>query len=116
MSTEDSQRPWGGYVVLVDEADHKVKSLVVKPGKRLSYQTHAKRSEHWFIVRGHGAVTLDGDVQRVGPGDAIDVSVGTAHRIENDGEEELLFIEVQHGESFAEDDIVRLEDDYGRIG
>ena len=116
MSSDEGQRPWGQYVVLADERDHKVKSLVVRPGKRLSYQRHQKRSEHWFVVRGTGAVTLDGETSPVVPGSAVDVPVGTAHRIQNDGTEDLVFIEVQHGESFAEDDIVRLEDDYGRSG
>jgi mannose-6-phosphate isomerase len=114
MSSDDGQRPWGGYVVLADEADHKVKSLVVRPGQRLSYQKHSHRSEHWFVVRGSGIVTLDGASQRVGAGDAVDVPVGTAHRIQNDGTGDLIFIEVQHGESFGEDDIHRLDDDYGR--
>ena len=114
MSTDDGQRPWGGYVVLADADDHKVKSLVVRPGQRLSYQKHAHRSEHWFVVRGSGIVTLNGASQRVRAGDAVDVPVGTAHRIQNDGDGDLLFIEVQHGESFGEDDIHRLDDDYGR--
>ena len=65
--------------MLVDAVDHKVKSLVVKPGKRLSYQTHAKRSEHWFIVRGHGAVTLDGCVLRLKSAPQLMTSDGTKH-------------------------------------
>jgi mannose-6-phosphate isomerase-like protein (cupin superfamily) len=109
-------RPWGNYTVLSqDEPDHKVKAIVVSPGKRLSYQRHARRSEHWFIVRGTGNVTLDNNVIEVTAGVAIDVPVGTNHRIENTGIEDLLFIEVQHGDYFGEDDIVRLDDDYGRV-
>lgn len=111
---EHDERPWGSYTVLADESDHKVKRLVVQPGQRLSYQKHAKRAEHWFVVRGSGHVTLDGDELPVGPGTAVDVPRGAAHRITNDGDEPLVFVEVQHGESFAEDDIVRLDDDYGR--
>ena len=114
MPLEHDERPWGSYTVLADEADHKVKTIVVRPGERLSYQKHAKRAEHWFVVRGTGSVTLDGDEVVVGPGSAVDVAIGAAHRITNTGDEPLLFVEVQHGESFAEDDIVRLEDDYGR--
>jgi mannose-6-phosphate isomerase len=110
------ERPWGHYLVLLDAPDCKVKRLVVLPEKRLSYQRHARRSEHWFIVSGSGAVTLDGERQAVGPGDAIDVGVGVAHRIESLGSEELVFIEVQRGDYFGEDDIVRLEDDFGRVG
>jgi len=113
-ATED--RPWGSFTVLDDDATHKVKRIVVLPGKRLSYQRHARRSEHWFIVRGSAVVTLDGVDRVVGPGDAVDVPVGTAHRIENPGPAEVVFVEVQHGEYFGEDDIVRLEDDYGRAG
>lgn len=111
---EHDERPWGSYTVLVDAPDHKVKTILVRPGKRLSYQRHEKRAEHWFIVRGEGRVTLDGVELAVAPGSTADVGVGVAHRIANTGEEDLVFIEVQHGESFAEDDIVRLDDDYGR--
>jgi mannose-6-phosphate isomerase len=114
---EHDERPWGSYTVLDDEAhDHKVKRIVVRPGKRLSYQQHGRRSEHWFIVRGRGSVTIDGVTRPVAVGEAVDVPVGAAHRIENTGEGDLVFIEVQHGEYFGEDDIVRLEDDYGRAG
>jgi mannose-6-phosphate isomerase len=108
------ERPWGSFTVLVDDADHKVKSILVAPGQRLSYQTHARRSEHWFVVRGEGAVVLDGVAHEVGPGSTIDVPQGMAHRIKNAGSEDLVFIEVQHGDYFGEDDIVRLDDDFGR--
>jgi mannose-6-phosphate isomerase-like protein (cupin superfamily) len=99
-----------------DAADHKVKRIVVDPGKRLSYQQHAKRSEHWFIVSGTATVTLNGTEHTVEAGSAIDIPVGTAHRAENRGSEPVVFIEVQHGTYFGEDDIVRLEDDFGRAG
>jgi mannose-6-phosphate isomerase len=112
---EYSERPWGNYTVLDDDApDHKVKRIVVLPGKRLSYQKHAKRAEHWFIVSGQAQVTLDGALIHLGPGQAIDIPQGAAHRIANEGSENVVFIEVQHGTYFGEDDIVRLEDDYGR--
>ena len=112
---EFSERPWGNYTVLDDEAaDHKVKRIVVHPGKRLSYQRHAKRAEHWFIVAGAAEVTLDGTVSELGPGQAIDIPLEGAHRIANRGDADLVFIEVQHGTYFGEDDIVRLEDDFGR--
>ncbi|HEY1831975.1 MAG TPA: phosphomannose isomerase type II C-terminal cupin domain [Acidimicrobiales bacterium] len=113
---EFSERPWGYYEVLDDDApDHKVKRLVVRPGKRLSYQKHAQRSEHWFIVAGQAQITLDGAIVHLGPGQAIDIPQGAAHRIANEGSEDVVFIEVQHGTYFGEDDIVRLEDDYGRV-
>jgi mannose-6-phosphate isomerase len=113
---ETDQRPWGSYTVLDDEPTFKVKRIEVLPGKRLSYQRHARRSEHWFIVHGTAVVTLDGEPRQVSPGGAVDVPVGTAHRIENASDELVVFVEVQHGEYFGEDDIVRLEDDYGRTG
>jgi mannose-6-phosphate isomerase len=82
----------------------------------LSYQLHARRSEHWFIVRGRGVVTLDEAAVPVAPGIAVDIALGVSHRIENTGDVDLVLIEVQHGEYFGEDDIVRLEDDFGRVG
>jgi mannose-6-phosphate isomerase len=108
-------RPWGQYTVLDDAAsDHKVKQIVVTPGKRLSYQTHAKRAEHWFIVSGVATVTLDGEVFERGPGESVDIAIGQAHRCENRGTDDVVFIEVQTGTYFGEDDIVRLDDDFGR--
>jgi mannose-6-phosphate isomerase-like protein (cupin superfamily) len=111
---ETDQRPWGNYTVLADDECYKVERIVVQPGKRLSYQRHARRSEHWFIVQGTGLVTVDGLETEVGAGDAVDIAAGSDHRMENPGSVELVFVEVQHGEYFGEDDIVRLEDDFGR--
>ena len=113
---EYSERPWGSYTVLSDDApDHKVKRLVVHPGKRLSYQRHSQRAEHWFIVSGTAKVTLDGTVTEVHPGESIDIPMEGAHRIANEGDSDVVLIEVQHGTYFGEDDIVRLEYDYGRV-
>jgi mannose-6-phosphate isomerase len=114
MTSDESVRPWGSYEVLAEADDHKVKTISVLPGKRLSYQTHARRSEHWLVVRGSGVVTLDGRDIPVQAGVAVDVPTGAAHRIENTGAGALLFVEVQRGDYFGEDDIVRLEDDFGR--
>ncbi len=111
---EHDERPWGTYTVLSDEKDHKVKRLVVHPGKRLSYQTHARRAEHWYVVRGTATVTLDGSDMTLEPGGTVDVAPGAAHRVANRTAEDLVFIEVQTGDYFGEDDIVRLEDDFGR--
>jgi mannose-6-phosphate isomerase len=111
---EYDERPWGNYTVLSDDPTHKVKRIVVSPHKRLSYQRHARRSEHWFIVEGTGLVTVDGVQRAVSPGDPVDIPAGTDHRMENPGRADLVFIEVQHGEYFGEDDIVRLDDDFGR--
>ena len=110
------ERPWGTYTVL-DEADgFKVKRIEVLPGKRLSYQKHAQRAEHWFVVAGTARVTLDDNEIIVNAGEAIDIAVGAAHRVENPGDETLVFIEVQRGGYLGEDDIVRLQDDFGRVG
>jgi mannose-6-phosphate isomerase-like protein (cupin superfamily) len=111
---ERDDRPWGSYEVLLDAPDHKVKQIVVKPGARLSYQKHARRSEHWFVVKGEGRVTLDDTEISVGAGSAVDIPVGSAHRMHNVGATKLVFVEVQHGDYFGEDDIVRLDDDFGR--
>ena len=112
---EYSERPWGIYTVLDDDApDHKVKRLVIHPGKRLSYQLHHKRAEHWFIVAGVAQVTLDGKEIEVPAGQAIDIPLGSAHRVGNQGDVDVVLIEVQHGTYFGEDDIVRIEDDFGR--
>jgi mannose-6-phosphate isomerase len=108
-------RPWGEFFVLSDEATHKVKRIVVRPGQRLSYQRHQRRAEHWFVVSGLAQVTLDGVVRTVAPGEAIDIPRGAAHRIENEGVDDVVFIEVQHGDYFGADDITRLDDDYGRV-
>lgn len=113
--TEHVVRPWGTYTVLAEADGFKVKTIEVRPGQRLSYQRHARRAEHWFVVAGQGLVTLDGSNVDVWPGDAVDVPCGAAHRIQNTGPVPLVFVEVQHGDYFGEDDIVRLDDDYGRL-
>lgn len=109
------RRPWGSFTVLDQGEDFKVKRIEVLPGKRLSYQQHAKRAEHWFVVQGRAKVTLDGEDLILMPGQAVDIAVGTAHRVENPGELPLVFIEVQRGSYLGEDDIVRLQDDFGRV-
>jgi mannose-6-phosphate isomerase len=109
-------RPWGSFEILQESDIHKVKLIIVLPGKRLSYQRHEKRAEHWFIVSGEAEVTIDGDVRRMSSGNSIDIGIGVAHRISNIGADELKFIEVQTGTYFGEDDIIRLDDDFGRAG
>jgi mannose-6-phosphate isomerase len=111
---EFDRRPWGTYTVLEEDRGFKVKRIEVLPGKRLSYQKHAQRAEHWFVVEGTAKVTLDGDEIMVRAGEAIDIPIGAAHRVENPDEGNLVFIEVQRGNYLGEDDITRLEDDYGR--
>jgi len=113
---QHDERPWGAYWVLDDQPAFKVKRIHVCPGKRLSYQRHERRSEHWLVVSGRARVTLDGSEHELGPGDAIDIEAGQAHRMANPGPDELVFIEVQRGTYFGEDDIERLDDDFGRTG
>ncbi len=109
------KRPWGTFTVLDGSDTFKVKRIEVLPGKRLSYQSHARRAEHWYVVSGIAKVTLNGLETLVRAGEAVDISVGTAHRVENpDSAIALVFIEVQTGDYFGEDDIVRYEDDFGR--
>jgi mannose-6-phosphate isomerase len=108
------RRPWGTFTVLDEGAGYKVKRIEVLTGKRLSYQKHSQRAEHWFIVRGTATVTLNGDERKIKQGEAIDIPIGAAHRVENSLQETLVFIEVQRGDYLGEDDITRLSDDYGR--
>lgn len=111
---EFDRRPWGSYTVLEEGRNFKVKRIEVLPGKRLSYQKHSQRAEHWFVIEGTAKVTLDNRDVMIAAGEAIDIPVGSAHRVENPGQEDLIFIEVQRGNYLGEDDIVRLEDDFGR--
>jgi mannose-6-phosphate isomerase len=113
-SPKFDQRPWGTFTVLDEGSDHKVKRIEVLPGKRLSYQKHAQRAEHWVIIKGIAKVTLNDEDMLVSSGQAIDIPAGAAHRVENPGDELLVFIEVQRGSYLGEDDIVRLQDDFGR--
>ncbi len=113
---EFEERPWGTYTVLDEGPGYKVKRIEVLPGKRLSYQKHAMRDEHWMVVAGRARVILEGGEVFVGLGETIDIPVGAAHRIENPDAEKLVFIEIQRGSYLGEDDITRLQDDYGRSG
>ncbi len=113
-NNQEGHRPWGFYEVLSDEHDHKVKRIIVYPGKRLSLQRHKRRSEHWHLVNGHALVTLDDKEIHLKKGMSIDIPVGASHRIKNTGTGDLVFIEIQQGDYFGEDDIERLEDDFGR--
>jgi mannose-6-phosphate isomerase len=112
---QSDERPWGSFTVLDEAAGYKVKRIEVLPAKRLSYQRHEQRSEHWMVVAGVAKVTLDGRELNVVTGGTIDVPIGAAHRIENVGQEKLVFIEIQRGVYLGEDDIQRLQDDYGRL-
>jgi mannose-6-phosphate isomerase len=114
-SPKFDQRPWGAFYVLDEAEGYKVKRIEVLPKKRLSYQKHFKRAEHWFVVSGIAKVTLNGEEILVKKGEAVDIPLQAAHRVENPDENEMLvFIEVQRGDYLGEDDIERLQDDFGR--
>ncbi|HMB60558.1 MAG TPA: mannose-1-phosphate guanylyltransferase/mannose-6-phosphate isomerase, partial [Xanthomonadales bacterium] len=108
-------RPWGSYSILEDADDCKVKRLVVKPGQVLSLQSHKKRAEHWTVVRGTAKVRLGDKEFLLNANESTYIAVVTRHRLENPGTEDVHLIEVQTGEYFGEDDIVRYEDIYGRV-
>lgn len=112
---ENDKRPWGEYWVLEDAQTHKVKKIMVNAGGRLSLQYHHHRSEVWTIISGVGQVTLGEDVQEYTAGQTIHIPQGIVHRIQNLTTEPVIFIEVQYGTYFGEDDIVRIEDDYARV-
>ena len=111
----EERRPWGFYEILADAGDHKVKRITVHPGQRLSLQRHRRRSEHWHIVSGEAVVTVDGQDVALRPGDSVNIHCGAAHRVRNAGADPMVFIEVQRGDYFGEDDIERIEDDFGRV-
>lgn len=113
-SLEQASPPWGHWEVLLAEEEYKVKRITVLPGQMLSYQKHAHRDEHWFAVKGQGVITLEGRKIFLNPGEAVDIPAGSAHRAANQDREPFVFIEIQRGSYLGEDDIVRLEDSYGR--
>jgi mannose-6-phosphate isomerase len=108
-------RPWGSFENLLDTDYCKVKTIIIKPGHAPSYQYHFKRSEVYVIVKGKALITLDDVDTEYNVGDTIIVPVLVKHQVKNIGDGDLIFIEVQHGEYFGEDDIVRIKDSYGRI-
>ena len=114
MALESEVRPWGSWHVVEVAPGYKIKRIHVSPGCRLSYQTHARRSEHWVVVSGVATCTIEDEVVTVGTGHSLEVPQGARHRLANEGSEELVVVEVQHGAYTGEDDIVRHEDDYGR--
>lgn len=112
--SEETVRPWGSWEVLDEGEGFKVKRIHVTPGCRLSYQMHDYRSEHWVVLSGVATCTIDDVVTVAHAGHSVDVPLGAKHRLANQGEQELVIIEVQRGPYTGEDDIVRFEDDYGR--
>ena len=107
-------RPWGGYSSVLSGARFQVKRLFVKPGKKLSLQKHHHRAEHWIVVSGTAEVTIDGAVTMLSENESIYLPLGCVHRLANPGKILLELIEVQTGSYLGEDDIIRIEDEFGR--
>jgi len=109
-------RPWGSYDSIDAGERFQVKRLTIKPGAVLSLQMHRHRAEHWVVVKGQARITRGEEVFLLSENESTYIPVGTVHRIENSGSEPLQIIEIQSGSYLGEDDIVRLEDHYGRKG
>jgi mannose-6-phosphate isomerase len=112
---ERVNRPWGWYETLTEQAGYKVKRILVAPGQQLSLQKHHKRAEHWAVVQGRAVITLNERVFELLVGQHCDIAIGQVHRLRNPSScDAVQIIEVQYGDYLGEDDIVRLQDDYGR--
>ncbi|MEH6633057.1 MAG: mannose-1-phosphate guanylyltransferase/mannose-6-phosphate isomerase [Halopseudomonas aestusnigri] len=109
------RRPWGAYQSIDAGSNHQVKHITVTPGEILSYQYHHHRAEHWVVVSGVAEVTLGKEVKTIEENGSVYIPLGVAHRLHNPGKEPLHLIEVQFGDYLGEDDIVRLDDVYGRV-
>lgn len=112
---ERTHRPWGWFETVSQAAGHKVKRLGVLPGQQLSLQKHNQRREHWVVVQGTARVTLGERVFDLHQGEHCDIALGQVHRIANQTQDPVEIVEVQFGSYLGEDDIVRLQDDYGRL-
>tara|TARA_B100000315_G_C14378726_1_gene496417 strand:- start:401 stop:745 length:345 start_codon:yes stop_codon:yes gene_type:complete len=108
------QKPWGSYQIIEKGKNHLVKNILVKPGEKLSLQSHEHRSEHWVIVEGIAKVTINETVKTLQTNESIYIPEKNKHRLENEGEENLKIIEVQYGNILQEDDIIRYKDIYNR--
>ena len=109
------KRPWGEFENLLDNELCKVKKIIIKPNEAPSYQYHFKRREIWTIIKGKGELKLNDILMPVETGQTLHIEKEEKHQIRDTGVEDLIFIEIQLGEYFGEDDIVRLEDNYGRV-
>ena len=114
LSSNVVHRPWGSYESIMCGAGYQVKRIVVVPGKKLSLQYHQHRSEHWTVVEGEAHATIGDDVMVLQSDESIYVPLGSVHRLDNRGTADVVLIEVQCGNYLGEDDIVRIEDDFGR--
>ena len=112
--TNRTIRPWGWYETVSESAGSKIKRICVLPGQQISLQKHHHRAEHWVVVQGVAHVTLDGRAFVLGPAQHCDIALGQVHRLANRTAQVLEVVEIQLGDALSEDDIVRLQDDYGR--
>ena len=113
-TTERTLRPWGWYETVSEAPGNKIKRIGVNPGQQLSLQRHRQRAEHWVVVQGTAHVTLGEQVFDLPPGGHCDIALGQVHRIANRTSAPVEIVEVQFGSYLGEDDIERLQDDYGR--
>jgi len=113
-TVERTQRPWGWYETVSEVAGNKIKRIGVLPRQQISLQKHHQRAEHWVVVQGVARVTLDDRTFDLPTGGHCDIAVGQVHRLANVTTELVEIVEVQFGSYLGEDDIVRLQDDYGR--
>jgi mannose-1-phosphate guanylyltransferase/mannose-6-phosphate isomerase len=112
---ERTTRPWGWYETVSEVAGNKIKRIGVNPGQQISLQRHRQRSEHWVVVQGTAHITLDDKTFELATGGHCDIALGQVHRITNHTQQLVEIVEVQFGSYLGEDDIERLQDDYGRI-
>jgi len=115
LENRENYRPWGHYENLLERENHKIKELIVNPGERLSLQKHQRRAEHWTVIEGVAQVTVGEKEILLKPGQSVDIPKEAVHRILNPGQSRLVIVEVQMGDYFGEDDIIRLQDDYDRV-
>lgn len=108
-------RPWGTYQTLELAKNYQVKTIAINPGGRLSLQKHCHRAEHWIVVSGKPTLTIDTTTKIYSIGDHIFIPIGTLHRMENFTSTPVVIIETQIGDYLGEDDIIRIEDVYGRV-
>lgn len=111
---ERTLRPWGWYETISEVPGNKIKRIGVHPGQQLSLQKHHQRAEHWVVTQGTARVTLDDRQFDLQPGEYCDIAMGQVHRLANQTDGPVEIVEVQFGSYLGEDDIVRLQDDYGR--
>ena len=107
-------KPWGSYQVLESDNKYRLKKIIVKPKGKLSLQSHQYRSEHWVVVQGRAEVTLNDDISTLNENESIFIPIEAKHRLSNSDTNDLIIIEVWHGDQLDEEDIIRYEDIYNR--